>query len=55
VAQIAALVAHSPGLALAGNAYHGVGIPDCIHSAETAAGALLEYLRTTASAPLTFA
>ncbi len=25
------------GLALAGNAYHGVGIPNCIHSGETAA------------------
>ena len=55
VAQIAALVAHSPGLALAGNAYHGVGIPDCIHSAEMAARTLLEHLRTTLPAPLTFA
>lgn len=26
-----------PRLALAGNAYHGVGIPDCIHSGEQAA------------------
>ncbi|MAE63863.1 MAG: protoporphyrinogen oxidase [Phycisphaeraceae bacterium] len=26
-----------PGLELAGNAYRGVGIPDCIHSGETAA------------------
>lgn len=26
-----------PRLALAGNAYHGVGIPDCIHSGEEAA------------------
>ncbi|MEX0728772.1 MAG: protoporphyrinogen oxidase [Planctomycetaceae bacterium] len=30
------LTAH-PGLALAGNAYEGVGIPDCIHSGEQAA------------------
>lgn len=30
-------VARHPGLALAGNAYRGVGIPDCIHSGETAA------------------
>jgi len=30
------LAAH-PTLALAGNAYRGVGIPDCIHSGETAA------------------
>ena len=26
-----------PGLAIAGNAYHGVGIPNCIHSGERAA------------------
>lgn len=44
VASIAALVQCFPGLALAGNAYHGVGIPDCIHSAEMAAQALLAYL-----------
>jgi oxygen-dependent protoporphyrinogen oxidase len=30
-----------PGLALAGNAYRGVGIPDCVHSGEQAAEALL--------------
>ena len=33
-----------PGLALAGNAYQGIGIPDCIHSGETAAGAVLAAL-----------
>ena len=32
----AALEAH-PGLAVAGAAYRGVGVPDCIHSGETAA------------------
>ena len=26
--------------------YHGVGIPDCIHSAEMAVQTLLEYLST---------
>ena len=26
-----------PGLALAGNGYRGIGIPDCIHSGELAA------------------
>jgi oxygen-dependent protoporphyrinogen oxidase len=30
-----------PGLALAGNAYDGVGIPACIHSGEVAAERLL--------------
>ena len=33
-----------PGLALAGNAYRGIGIPDCVHSAEQAAAALVERL-----------
>jgi oxygen-dependent protoporphyrinogen oxidase len=37
VAQIEARVAELPGLELAGNAYHGVGIPDCIHGGELAA------------------
>ena len=32
------------GLALAGNGYHGVGIPDCIRSGEAAALALLNAL-----------
>jgi protoporphyrinogen/coproporphyrinogen III oxidase len=34
-------VAALPGLALAGGAYRGVGIADCVHSGETAAEALL--------------
>jgi protoporphyrinogen/coproporphyrinogen III oxidase len=33
-----------PGLALAGNAYHGVGIPNCIHSGETAARLIVDML-----------
>jgi len=37
VARIESLTARHPGLALAGNAYHGVGIPQCIASGETAA------------------
>lgn len=37
VARIRALAAELPGIQLAGNAYSGVGIPDCIHSGETAA------------------
>jgi len=46
VAHIEALLAYYPGLGLAGNAYHGVGIPDCIQSADTAAQTLLTYLST---------
>jgi oxygen-dependent protoporphyrinogen oxidase len=30
-----------PGLALAGNGYRGIGIPDCIHSGELAADKIL--------------
>jgi len=37
VARIAARVASLAGLALAGNAYEGVGLPDCIHSGRQAA------------------
>ncbi len=37
VARIEALTARHSGLALAGNAYRGVGIPDAIHSGEAAA------------------
>jgi protoporphyrinogen/coproporphyrinogen III oxidase len=33
-----------PGLSLAGNAYQGIGIPDCIHSGELAAGKILDVL-----------
>jgi oxygen-dependent protoporphyrinogen oxidase len=34
-------VARYPGLELAGNGLHGVGIPQCIHSGESAAERLL--------------
>lgn len=37
VARIETRVAALPNLHLAGNAYHGVGLPDCIHSGEQAA------------------
>ena len=37
VARIERLLAAHPGLALAGNAFGGVGIPDCVHSGEAAA------------------
>lgn len=40
VQQIEQLAAKHPGLALAGNAYHGVGIPFCIRSGESAAKTL---------------
>ena len=41
VAEIRARAAAIPGLHLAGNAFDGIGIPDCIHAGRTAAKAAL--------------
>lgn len=41
LAQIARRLERLPGLALAGNGYRGIGIPDCIRSGETAATSVL--------------
>ena len=45
VERIEQLVECHPGLALAGNAYHGVGIPQCIRSGEAAAERMLAACR----------
>jgi oxygen-dependent protoporphyrinogen oxidase len=42
LAQIDAALEIHPGLALAGNGYRGIGIPDCIHSGELAVQKILE-------------
>ena len=42
LAQIDAALEKHPGLALAGNGYRGIGIPDCIHSGELAVQKILE-------------
>ena len=42
VAEIEAQARKLPGFALAGNAYRGIGIPDCVNSGEQAASLLLE-------------
>ena len=42
VNDIERLTSKLQGLALAGNGYHGIGIPDCIRSGETAAISLLD-------------
>lgn len=39
--RIDSLLERQPGLALAGNAYGGVGLPDCVHSGEQAADRIL--------------
>ena len=46
VAGIEARAAALPHLQLAGNAYHGVGLPDCIHTGELAAERLLASFAT---------
>lgn len=43
-------LAEHPGLFLAGSAYRGVGIPDCITSGERAAAETAAYLRSGATA-----
>lgn len=40
--RIDAALENHPGLALAGNGYRGIGIPDCIHSGELAIKKILE-------------
>jgi oxygen-dependent protoporphyrinogen oxidase len=49
VAQIERAAAAWPNFALAGNAYHGVGIPNCVHSGEQAAERVLAALRAVAA------
>ena len=47
VARIRAAVAARPGLAVAGAAYDGVGIPACIATGRQAAGQVIDHLRAT--------
>jgi oxygen-dependent protoporphyrinogen oxidase len=47
VARIGAACGKHAGLSLAGNAFHGVGLPDCIASGERAADAAAAYLRAS--------
>ncbi len=42
VERIESLLGRHPGLALAGNAYGGVGLPDCVRSGEQAAERILQ-------------
>jgi oxygen-dependent protoporphyrinogen oxidase len=43
LAKIDSALEKYPGLALAGNGYRGIGIPDCIHSGELAIERILEH------------
>lgn len=47
VSEIQERARNLPGLHLAGAAYHGVGIPDCVHDGEQAAEAAWSYLETS--------
>lgn len=51
VRRLEALQRQQPGLELCGNAYHGVGLPDCIHDGEAATERLLATLTLSAVAP----
>lgn len=44
--RIDAALENHPGLALAGNGYRGIGIPDCIHSGELAVEKILNGVRS---------
>ena len=44
VERLEAAACRWPGLALAGNAYHGVGVPDCIRKGDEAARKMLSGL-----------
>jgi protoporphyrinogen/coproporphyrinogen III oxidase len=44
VEEIESRIRQYPGLALAGNAYRGVGLPDCIHSGEQAGETTIQSL-----------
>jgi protoporphyrinogen/coproporphyrinogen III oxidase len=49
IERIETRTATHPGLALAGNAYHGVGIPQCVHSGEAAAELVLKQFANSES------
>ena len=48
--RIAARLTENPGLLVAGAAYRGVGIPDCIREGEDAATGALHYRTKTTTA-----
>ena len=48
IAAIETRLTQLPNLTLAGNAYRGAGIPDCIRSGETAADRLITLITSRA-------
>jgi oxygen-dependent protoporphyrinogen oxidase len=51
VEKIEKRVAEIPGLALAGNAYHGIGVPDCIRSGKEAANSVAQLIPESLPSP----
>ena len=51
IQRIKELLPSTPGLYLAGNAYQGIGVPDCIASGESAAKAALAFAVAAESCP----
>lgn len=49
LAKIDSALEKYPGLALAGNGYRGIGIPDCIHSGEMAVEEILKHMLVRAT------
>ena len=49
LAKIDAALEKHPGLALAGNGYRGIGIPDCIHSGEITVEKILKHMSLRAT------
>jgi protoporphyrinogen/coproporphyrinogen III oxidase len=51
VEKIEKRAAEIPGLALAGNAYHGIGVPDCIRSGKEAANSVAQLTPESLPSP----
>jgi oxygen-dependent protoporphyrinogen oxidase len=49
--RIESLLQHLPGLALAGNGYRGIGVPDCVRSGSDAANSALRALGLLEATP----
>jgi oxygen-dependent protoporphyrinogen oxidase len=47
IAAVDRSLASHPGLVVTGSGYHGVSIPDCIASGDSAAHSVLSYLEET--------
>ncbi len=50
IGRIEKRVREIPGLELAGNAYHGIGVPDCIREGMNAANAVVAALNPATAA-----